>query len=78
MSTQISRWGNSLAVRLPKAIVEAAGLTDGDEVTIREEAGRIVIERDEAIDLGAMIAAITDENRPDENFDWAPVGREIL
>jgi hypothetical protein len=30
------------------------------------------------LDLDASIAAITDENRPDEDFDWAPIGREIL
>jgi antitoxin MazE len=32
---QISKWGNSLAVRLPAAIVEALGLKDGDQIEIR-------------------------------------------
>jgi antitoxin MazE len=31
---QISRWGNSLAVRLPAAVVEALGLQEGDEIAI--------------------------------------------
>lgn len=31
---QISRWGNSLAVRLPAAVVEALNLKEGDEVAI--------------------------------------------
>lgn len=31
---QVSRWGNSLAVRLPAAVVEALGLREGDEVAI--------------------------------------------
>jgi antitoxin MazE len=31
---QVSRWGNSLAVRLPAAVVEALNLREGDEVTI--------------------------------------------
>jgi antitoxin MazE len=31
---QVSRWGNSLAVRLPAAVVEALGLKEGDEVAI--------------------------------------------
>ena len=32
---QISKWGNSLAVRLPKALIERLGLKEGDEVEIR-------------------------------------------
>ncbi|MBV8512860.1 MAG: AbrB/MazE/SpoVT family DNA-binding domain-containing protein [Xanthobacteraceae bacterium] len=31
---QVSKWGNSLAVRLPKAVVEALKLKEGDEVEI--------------------------------------------
>ncbi|HUB11385.1 MAG TPA: AbrB/MazE/SpoVT family DNA-binding domain-containing protein [Acetobacteraceae bacterium] len=31
---QVSRWGNSLAVRLPAAVVEKLGLREGDEVEI--------------------------------------------
>jgi len=32
---QVSKWGNSLAVRLPAAVVEALKLKEGDEVEIR-------------------------------------------
>ncbi|MDO9707661.1 AbrB/MazE/SpoVT family DNA-binding domain-containing protein [Paracraurococcus lichenis] len=31
---QVGRWGESLAVRLPSAVVEALGLKEGDEVAI--------------------------------------------
>jgi antitoxin MazE len=31
---QVSKWGNSLAVRLPAAVVEALGLKEGDEIEI--------------------------------------------
>lgn len=31
---QVSKWGNSLAVRLPAAIVEALDLKEGDEIEI--------------------------------------------
>jgi len=31
---QVSKWGNSLAVRLPKALVEQLGLKEGDELTV--------------------------------------------
>lgn len=29
---QVAKWGNSLAVRLPAAIVEALGLKEGDDI----------------------------------------------
>lgn len=31
---QVSKWGNSLAVRLPKTLVEKLGLKEGDELEI--------------------------------------------
>lgn len=31
---QVSKWGNSLAVRLPAAVVEALKLKEGDEIEI--------------------------------------------
>jgi len=31
---QVAKWGNSLAIRLPAAVVEALGLKEGDEIQI--------------------------------------------
>ena len=31
---QVSKWGNSLAVRLPRAVVEALKLEEGDDIEI--------------------------------------------
>jgi antitoxin MazE len=31
---QVSKWGNSLAVRLPASVVEALGLEEGDDIEI--------------------------------------------
>jgi len=33
---QVSKWGNSLAVRLPKALVDQLGLAPGDELNVVE------------------------------------------
>lgn len=45
---QVSKWGNSLAVRLPKALVEELGLTPGDELqVVSATTKRITIARDE-------------------------------
>ena len=32
---QVSRWGNSLAIRIPVAVVDALGLKDGDDIEVR-------------------------------------------
>lgn len=38
---QVSKWGNSLAVRLPAAVVEALKLKEGDHIEIRIARERI-------------------------------------
>ena len=43
---QVAKWGNSLAVRIPAAVVEALELTAGDEIEIHiADAREIVIAR---------------------------------
>lgn len=32
---QVSKWGNSLAIRIPSAVAEALSLKEGDDVTVR-------------------------------------------
>jgi antitoxin MazE len=45
---QVSKWGNSLAVRLPKALVEELGLKEGDELNVvAAKDGAIAIETKE-------------------------------
>ena len=36
---QVSKWGNSLAIRLPATVVEALALKEGDQIEIRIDAG---------------------------------------
>ena len=38
---QVSKWGNSLAVRLPTAVVEALALKEGDQIEIRIAEDRV-------------------------------------
>lgn len=37
---QVSRWGNSLALRLPAAVVEALDLSEGDDIEVRVAGAR--------------------------------------
>lgn len=46
---QVSKWGNSLAIRLPAAVVEALGLKEGDEIEVTVAGARAFeIGRDDA------------------------------
>ena len=38
---QVSKWGNSLAVRLPASVVEALGLKEGDDIEIQVAGARV-------------------------------------
>ncbi|WP_407050186.1 AbrB/MazE/SpoVT family DNA-binding domain-containing protein [Methyloraptor flagellatus] len=78
MHVRVKKWGNSASVRLPAAILEAANLSIDQTVDIREENGRVVIEpvADPAVDLDALVDAITEENRHDEVSTGASVGAE--
>jgi len=45
---QVSKWGDSLAVRLPKSLVEKMGLEAGDELTIVDVIERtLVVEKED-------------------------------
>ena len=43
MTTKIQKWGNSLAVRIPKKIVHNLSLKAGSNVVVREDENGIVI-----------------------------------
>jgi antitoxin MazE len=77
MTTQLAKWGNSLGLRLPKAIALEAGLEAGDPVDVSVKGGAIVIRPSRpTYTLEQLVAKITPRNRHDES-DWgAPAGGE--
>ena len=59
----VAKWGNSLAVRLPKALVEKLGLRAGDEVVLSPLPGRAI--GVEKVDRGAeFLARMAEFNVP--------------
>ena len=70
--------GNSAAVRIPAAIMQAVHLDLDEVVDVREESGRIVIEptRQKTWNLDKLLRGITKRNRH-EAADFGPaVGKE--
>lgn len=79
MSATIQKWGNSLAIRIPKATADQANLIEGTPIEIVAEGGRIVLSPiRRPYRLEEMLAAVTDKNRHDEVDLGPPVGREKL
>ena len=76
-TTQVSKWGNSLGLRLPKSVALEAHVDDGDMVDVSVKNGAIVIRPSRpAYSLEELCSRITPRNRHDES-DWgAPLGRE--
>lgn len=54
---RVARWGNSLAIRLPRAVVEALELSEGDAVELHV-AGARALEVGRAPDRRALIARL--------------------
>ena len=70
---QIVKWGNSLAIRIPKPLAEEAGLAEGDRVLMEAADGQIAVRRADKIPtLQELVAQITPENR----YDETSTGRE--
>ncbi|HLX16030.1 MAG TPA: AbrB/MazE/SpoVT family DNA-binding domain-containing protein [Bradyrhizobium sp.] len=68
---QVSKWGDSLAVRLPRALVEKMGLSAGDEINIVDVAERTLVVQKEDRRNAALerMAARNWTLPPDYKFD---------
>ncbi len=70
---QVARWGNSLAVRLPAAVVEALKLKEGDEIEIHvaDERAFAVARKPGREDLLKRLRAFRGRLPADFKFDRA-------
>ncbi len=78
MRAQVSRWGNSLAIRLPRAAAQSLGVHAGEPVELLIKGDRVEIRAARPrYRLAELIDQITADNQP-ELFDVPPVGKELL
>lgn len=79
MVAKAQKWGNSLAVRLPKTMAEECGIQADSPIEIIREENTIIIKpiAKKQISLDALLAEITEENMHSEVSTGKPVGREI-
>ncbi len=78
MITKIQKWGNSLAVRIPRSVAQDTHLSSGNAVDVVVQDGRIVIApaRQPRFHLDELLKRVTPQNRHSECDSGASVGRE--
>lgn len=79
MKTRVQKWGNSLALRIPKSFAAEAGLRENAPVAISLADGNLIVQPlpPEPPTLDELLRGVTDENLHGE-WDTGPaVGREV-
>ena len=76
MRVTVSKWGNSLGLRIPRGLAEDAQLVDGSSVDLRVEDGRLIVERMD--DLETLLALVRPDNIHGDAFAAKRVGDEAL
>ena len=80
MRASIQKWGNSLAIRIPKSFAEEAKLAENSPVELSLVDGNLIISpaRKTEWTLDELLAGITEENLHGEVDFGPPVGKELL
>lgn len=79
MKARVQKWGNSLALRIPKSLAVETGIAADSEVDLLLEGDKLVIRpvKKPRRTLKELLKGVTDENIHSE-VDWGPpVGKEV-
>ncbi len=82
MKTKAQKWGNSLAVRVPRDVAQEVGLHPEDALEVEVVKGKIVLtptnrRAPTRYNLGALVKKISPRNRYREITFGKPEGREV-
>ena len=79
MQVVISKWGNSLGIRLPRALIQQMGVSEGQLVSVIAEGNRLIVEAAApSYRLEEMLSNVTPEAMR-AAFQWdGGVGREVV
>ena len=77
MRSQLQKWGNRLALRIPGSIAIEAGLNENTVVDLTWVDGKLIVTpQPTPISLERLLAGITQDNLHDEQDFGRPIGRE--
>ena len=78
MKTKIKKWGNSLALRIPKALAEDSRLYVGSTVDVSVQNNSLIVKSiDEKYTLENLVSKISGENIHDEVITYNSTGKEV-
>jgi len=79
MKTHIQKWGNSLALRIPKSFANEVGLEQDSPVEVSLEDGKLVIAAatKPKLTLRRLLAQVTKDNRHAEFDTGTAIGSEV-
>lgn len=79
MKVQIQRWGNSLALRIPKSFAIESKIDQGSVVEVSLDQGRLVVEPVTELDytLEELLAGVTKRNLHAEVDTGVAMGKEV-
>lgn len=79
MLGKVQKWGNSLALRIPKALAEETGLDKDSPVEIRVVDGQIHIMpiQEKHYELDALLAGVNEDNLHEEVDTGDAIGNEV-
>jgi antitoxin MazE len=78
MHVRVRKWGNSLAVRIPKPLAEDAEVKEGTVLNLTVSEGRVVATpvQKQKMSLKQLLAKVNKKNLHKEIDSGLPVGRE--
>jgi len=77
MTLTIRKWGNSLGVRIPKAVAVDAGLEEGTRVEVAVKGGAVVLKASDVPPLSDLLLKIKRGHRPPLAEWGGAVGNEV-
>ena len=81
MKAQVSKWGNSLAIRLPKAVTATLQVRQGQAVDLTIEGNAVVMRASQrSYTIEELVAEMNPQVEPEvlDDVSAPPVGRELL
>lgn len=80
MTTKIQKWGNSLAIRIPKSLAESSQIREGSEIKLSLEHDKIIVTKKDKpkYTLKDLVSKISKSNIHEEISFGSPAGKELL
>ncbi len=79
MQIHVQKWGNSLALRIPKSFALEANVKDGTTVDISFKNGKLIVTpiSENTYSLEGLLSKVNDDNIHKETFTGTSVGKEV-